>query len=100
MTVKIHTGKPLVNTGKMRDTNTQPNRKENKTAGTAGTTVDRVKISSFAREATRLNQTEAAGDAARTEKVAGLKQQIADGTYDPDPEKVAESLLKYILEER
>ncbi|RME36811.1 MAG: flagellar biosynthesis anti-sigma factor FlgM, partial [Deltaproteobacteria bacterium] len=33
------------------------------------------------------------------QKIAELKQQIADGTYNPDPHKVAESLLKYLREQ-
>ncbi|TYP00182.1 FlgM family anti-sigma-28 factor [Geothermobacter ehrlichii] len=100
MTVKIHTGKPLINTGRMGEPNTQPDRKENKVAGETTPAVDKVKISSFAREAARLDRSEPANDAARAEKVARLKQQVADGSYDPDPEKVAKSLLKYIFEDR
>ncbi len=39
-------------------------------------------------------------DAARQERVQAVKQQIADGTYSPDSQKVAESLLKFIAEGR
>nr|WP_320113737.1 flagellar biosynthesis anti-sigma factor FlgM [uncultured Desulfuromonas sp.] len=39
-------------------------------------------------------------EAARSAKVEELKEQIADGSYQPDLKKVAGSLLKFIAEGR
>ncbi len=39
-------------------------------------------------------------EAARAAKVEELKEQIADGSYQPDLKKVAGSLLKFIAEGR
>lgn len=35
----------------------------------------------------------------RAAKVASLKEQVANGTYEPDLNKVATSLLKFLVEE-
>lgn len=34
----------------------------------------------------------------RQARVLEVKEQIANGTYSPDPEKVAEKLLKFVVE--
>ncbi|MFO7838877.1 MAG: flagellar biosynthesis anti-sigma factor FlgM [Desulfosalsimonadaceae bacterium] len=39
-------------------------------------------------------------DMERQERLQTVKEQIANGTYSPDSRKVAESLLKYIVEGR
>ncbi len=39
-------------------------------------------------------------DTDRQERLQTVKEQIANGTYSPDSQKVAESLLKYIVEGR
>jgi len=39
-------------------------------------------------------------DAERQERIQTVKEQIANGTYAPDSQKVAASLLKYIAEGR
>jgi len=39
-------------------------------------------------------------DANRQERIQTVKEQIANGTYAPDSQKVATSLLKYIAEGR
>jgi negative regulator of flagellin synthesis FlgM len=38
--------------------------------------------------------------AGRNERVQELKAQIADGSYQPDLNKVATSLMQFLLEER
>ncbi len=35
----------------------------------------------------------------RTARVEALKQQVADGSYEPDLHQVASSLLKFLVEE-
>lgn len=42
-------------------------------------------------------ESELAIDTGRVEKVANLKRLIQAGNYQPDLEKVAESLLNYIM---
>jgi negative regulator of flagellin synthesis FlgM len=36
--------------------------------------------------------------AERTARIQSLKQQVADGSYEPDLQKVASSLLKFLVE--
>jgi len=40
------------------------------------------------------------GNTGRAERVAELKQQIADGSYEPDLNKVASNLLQFLMEEK
>jgi len=40
-----------------------------------------------------------ASEDARAARVQELKQQVASGTYEPDLNKVASSLLKFLVEE-
>lgn len=61
---------------------------------------DRVEFSDVLQNASRTNQTEATTETARSEKLQALKQQIASGEYRPDLEKVAASLLKFIVGEQ
>lgn len=39
-------------------------------------------------------------NAERAARVQALKEQVANGTYEPDLQKVATSLLKFLVEER
>ncbi|MCA1796618.1 MAG: flagellar biosynthesis anti-sigma factor FlgM [Geobacteraceae bacterium] len=39
-------------------------------------------------------------DAQRSERVSALKQQVADGSYQPDLKKVAGSMLQFLAQER
>lgn len=97
MTVKIHNGRPQVPLSGSRPDQVQKKPEQNRTETVAA--GDKVKISTFARKATEARQGEILNDPARAQRVAELKQQIADGTYNPDPQKVAESLLKYLREQ-
>ena len=60
---------------------------------------DRVDFSSALQNATKVQEPSAAQDAARTEKIQALKAQIENGTYKPDLEKVASSLLPFIMKD-
>lgn len=54
---------------------------------------DEASISPFARELGRImGELDKIPDV-RQEKIEGFKKQIAEGTYHPDPAKVARSLL-------
>ncbi len=46
------------------------------------------------------SRSELSVDTDRQERLQTVKEQIANGTYSPDSQKVAESLLKYIVEGR
>lgn len=65
-----------------------------------GVRSDRVEFSDVLQNASRVAKTEATAESSRNEKVQELKQQIASGQYRPDLEKVAASLLKFIVEEK
>lgn len=65
-----------------------------------GARSDRVEFSDVLQNASRVVKTEVTAESSRNEKVQELKQQIASGQYRPDLEKVAASLLKFIVEEK
>ena len=94
MTEKINFGKgvgPVDAFNKTRRVKTSQN-DESKGAS------DRVDFSSVLQEATKTKETTPVQDQARAEKIQALKAQVESGTYQPDLEKVAESLLKFIVE--
>ncbi|MBD8071393.1 flagellar biosynthesis anti-sigma factor FlgM [Bacillus sp. PS06] len=67
----------------------------NKLASTEKTVkTDKVEISSAAKQ---LQETSAV-TVARQEKVEALKQQVQNGTYKVDADKVAKSILNYYFE--
>ncbi len=45
-----------------------------------------------------VSQAESVTDSERAARVAELKSQVAEGTYEPDLDKVASSLLKFLVE--
>jgi len=60
---------------------------------------DQVKFSSVLQN---VNKSQSAADenSDRAERVAELKQQVATGSYEPDLNKVASSLLQFLMEEK
>jgi len=58
--------------------------------------TDRVDFSSVLQEVSKTRETSAAENTERTKKLASLQAQIANGSYRPDLEKVAESLLDFM----
>ncbi|MCF6265851.1 MAG: flagellar biosynthesis anti-sigma factor FlgM [Desulfuromusa sp.] len=62
-------------------------------------TTDRVEFSSALQSATKAQATSATQETARTEKLQALKNQIENGTYQPDLNKVASSLLPFMLKD-
>ena len=69
-----------------------------KKSGEAGKT-DRVDFSSALQQASKAQTIGAAQETSRAEKLQALKAQIENGTYQPDLEKVASSLLPFILKD-
>ncbi len=66
-----------------------------KSAETAKT--DRVDFSSALQSASKTQAASSTQETARAEKLQSLKAQIDSGTYKPDLEKVASSLLPFIM---
>jgi len=95
MTEKINFGKglgPIGGPGNLRKT-------EKAKAETGKTSADRVDFSSVLQDVSKAKETSSVQSSERAQKVAALKSQIANGSYSPDLEKVAESLLKFMGKE-
>ena len=60
---------------------------------------DRVDFSSALQSATKAQAVSETQETARSEKLQALKAQIENGTYQPDLEKVASSLLPFIMKD-
>ncbi len=56
-------------------------------------------FSSALQGANGTQATGASGNTDRASKVQELKEQVANGSYEPDLNKVASSLLKFLVEE-
>ena len=69
-----------------------------KKSGEAGKT-DRVDFSSALQQASKTQAAGSIQETARAEKLQALKAQIENGSYKPDLEKVASSVLPFILKE-
>ncbi|MDX2479885.1 MAG: flagellar biosynthesis anti-sigma factor FlgM [Desulfuromusa sp.] len=61
--------------------------------------ADRVDFSSALQNATKAQAVSTTQDTARAEKLQALKAQIENGTYKPDLDKVASSLLPFLMKE-
>ena len=60
---------------------------------------DQVQFSSVLQDVNRA-QNSSNDNSSRAERVAELKAQVADGSYKPDLNKVASSLLQFLMEEK
>jgi len=60
---------------------------------------DRVDFSSALQSATKAQATSATQETARAEKLQALKAQIENGTYKPDLNQVASSILPFIMKD-
>ncbi len=60
---------------------------------------DRVDFSSALQNASKTQAANTTQEASRAEKIEALKSQIENGTYKPDLDKVASSILPFILDE-
>jgi len=77
---------------------TQKDQQTNKTEASKKT--DQVQFSDILQDVNKAKQTESTMSAERAAKVQALKAQVADGSYKPDLQKVASSLLQFIVEEK
>jgi len=62
--------------------------------------TEKVDFSSELRQANKSGEVGKAMDPERSAKLESLKQQISEGTYDPDMKEVASSLLDYLSKMR
>ncbi len=60
---------------------------------------DQVQFSSILQGVNNA-QAGANANSSRAERVAELKEQVANGSYEPDLNKVASSLLQFLMEEK
>ncbi|HHL35651.1 MAG TPA: flagellar biosynthesis anti-sigma factor FlgM [Desulfobulbaceae bacterium] len=68
--------------------------KSNKAGGT-----EEASFSSALQGAHETKSASATGETGRSARVQELKEQVANGSYEPDLNKVASSLLKFLVEE-
>ncbi len=95
MVDKINSGKGF---GPLGNINRTGNAGVAKKSGETGKS-DRVDFSSALQHASKSQAAGATQEAARADKLQALKAQIESGTYKPDLEKVASSLLPFILKD-
>lgn len=69
-------------------------RRQLETIDASAKAADGAGVSEDARELARAPGVVEASPEVRAERVAQLKAQIANGTYNPDPEEVAKKLLE------
>ncbi len=67
--------------------------KTNKLAG-----EDKVEFSTVLQDVHKAKSAAKSGDAARIDRIQEIKAQIADGSYEPDLQKVSASLLQFLVE--
>ena len=67
--------------------------KKNKISG-----EDKVEFSSVLQDVHRAQGATKTSSSERTERIAELKAQIAEGSYEPDLNKVSASLLQFLVE--
>jgi len=77
---------------------TQKDQQTNKTDASKKT--DQVQFSDVLQDVNKAKHSESTMSAERAARVQELKAQIADGSYKPDLQKVASSLLQFIVEEK
>ncbi len=96
MVDKIYGGKGFAPLGSVGYTAKSGTAKKTDAGAKAG---DRVDFSSALQEATKAQESSSMQETARAEKIQALKSQIENGTYQPDLEKVASSLLPFIMKD-
>lgn len=65
---------------------------------TEGVSADKVEFSAVLQNVHKAQAAKQAASSERAERIAELKAQIADGSYKPDLEKVASSLVEFLLQ--
>ena len=96
MTIKIYGNQGL---GPINDPKKTEGPKGSLKSG-ASQPTDKVDFSSVLNGVSQTKATSAPVNTERAEKVQALKEQVAEGSYQPDLEKVAASLLRFLVEEK
>lgn len=65
----------------------------------SGKATDRVDFSSALQNASKAQEASATQETSRSEKIQALKSQIENGTYKPDLNKVASSIMPFLLKD-
>ncbi len=65
-----------------------------------GDNSDSVQFSSVLQDVHKAQSASSASSTERAARVQELKAQVAEGSYKPDLEKVASSLLEFLIEEK
>ncbi|WP_136807864.1 flagellar biosynthesis anti-sigma factor FlgM [Desulfosediminicola flagellatus] len=63
-----------------------------------GAAADKVEFSTVLQDVHKAQGAKQAGSTERANRIAELKAQIADGSYKPDLEKVASSLVEFLMQ--
>jgi negative regulator of flagellin synthesis FlgM len=63
-----------------------------------GATADKVEFSSILQDVHKAQAAKQPGGTERADRIAEIKAQIADGSYKPDLEKVASSLVEFLTQ--
>ncbi len=83
---------------------TRKNEEQGARVGDAGKQENRgegteVALSNASRDIMKANEAVETPDPKRAERVAELEKQVAEGTYEADPRKVADRILRTALSE-
>ncbi len=74
---------------------TEANKKTDETQG-----KDQVQFSSVLQDVHKAQESQNSSSSERAERVQELKAQISEGSYQPDLDKVASSLLQFLMTEK
>lgn len=61
---------------------------------------DHVEFSSVLKDVNKAQSSKSPEEAERAARIQQLKEQVKDGSYEPDLQKVAGSLLKFLVENK
>jgi negative regulator of flagellin synthesis FlgM len=65
---------------------------------TEGASADKVEFSNILQDVNKAQSAKQTASSERATRIAELKAQIADGSYKPDLEKVASSLVEFLIQ--
>ncbi len=68
--------------------------------GEANKGADQVQFSSVLQDVHKAQESQNSASTERAARVQALKSQVAEGSYKPDLQKVASSLLQFLVEEK
>ena len=66
----------------------------------AGSKADQVEFSSILKDVHNAQAASSTAETERAARVQQLKEQVAGGSYEPDLQKVATSLLQFLVENK